>query len=143
MSRNGLVTDARYRALGARRICGPVTTLIVAACLLTPRPASAAPYFVYTGWLDFRFSHGQCLSRSAAAIRGAGLTEGFNARPQSNYAQSGDYNTVVRCIDEKKTVVFVVTGPEQNECVRLGEAIIEEFKKLGPNREDSPPVPGR
>jgi len=94
--------------------------------------AFAAPS-LYTGLHEFQFSQTKCMRRAAIAVKAAGLTTRFEVVGSSTFGEQGDYTGLIRCIEEKKVVIFSVAGPQGSQSVEIGNALDSEFRRLGPN----------
>lgn len=85
--------------------------LAVLAAILVPAAALAGPA-IASDWATLDIPHDQCLARGEAAIR----RMNFGAIEQTRYSrfgQDGDYTLSVRCVSEKRVVLFLAAGPSQ------------------------------
>jgi hypothetical protein len=95
---------------------------------------NAAAPALYTAWLEFRFSHAECMSRAYSAVRATGLITGFEVVGTSTFGERTDYTASIRCIEGKNLVFFVVTGPIREQCAEIGKSLEREFRMASPNR---------
>jgi hypothetical protein len=84
---------------------------------------------MFTGWIEFSGTHAECMNRAAAAVKAAGLTTNNEVVGQSTYGEKTDYTAVIRCIEGKNLVFFVVAGPASQSCVEIGQALVAEFRR--------------
>ena len=78
-------------------------------------PSQAGPA-IASDWDDLSYSQDECLARGEAAIRRLGFGDIERTR-YSRFGQNGEYTVAVRCISEKKAVLFLASGPLQQRAL--------------------------
>lgn len=92
---------------------------ILAASLLAGAvPASAGPS-MSTGLQATTLDLAECLKRSEAIMREAGLTRNLQVLQLTVYGEQGDYTASVRCVPGYQMVFFAVAGPRPDRASKF------------------------
>lgn len=96
------------------------------AALLSPS-ATAQPA-IASEWTDMKMSQKECFARGEKAIERLGFGNLERTR-FSRYGTKGEYTVAVRCIEERKLVLFLGGGPDRKQAQTLQIELFEQFEK--------------
>ena len=102
--------------------------LLAGAVAAAGNAAAEAPG-MDTAWIDLNMTQEQCMAKANTAMRNGGFGQGFEVVGTSTFGLQGQYRGLVRCLAAKNIVFFVVSGPSSNECARLSEEVIVQFRR--------------
>lgn len=93
------------------------------------KAAADSPGMSWT-WRDQKMSHKQCVDRADSALRNSGFDSDLEvvgtAPDNSIFGTNDDYRAAIRCITEKKIVMFLVTG-NGSDSGKLQRRLINNF----------------
>ncbi|MEI7805195.1 MAG: DUF4189 domain-containing protein [Hyphomicrobiales bacterium] len=88
--------------------------------------SKAAPAMT-TNWSSSTLEQKECIARAETVMKDAKLIKNYEVVNQSVFGEEGDYTAQVRCLTEKKIVIFVVVGPDLEEARKYMAAIYDKF----------------
>ena len=104
---------------------------VTAAATLLIAPAAKAQlgYALYMQWDDTDLRLETCKDHAEEALREARFTEDVTRTDNSVYARhSGGYTAGLRCVEPKKMIFFVISGPKGNIASRYLDDIVKGFR---------------
>ena len=102
---------------------------LLAGAIAMPGNAAAQAPGMDTAWIDLNMSQEQCMAKANQAMRNGGFGQSLEVVGTSTFGLRGDYRGLVRCLAAKNIVFFVVSGPSSNECARLSEEVVVQFRR--------------
>lgn len=90
-------------------------------------PASAQPA-IASEWTDMKVSQKECFARGEKAIERLGFGN-LERTKFSRYGTKGEYTVAVRCIEERKLVLFLGGGPDRKRAQTFQIELFEQFEK--------------
>jgi hypothetical protein len=91
------------------------------ACDAPPAPAMT------TNWRSSSLSLQACKDRAAQKMRNGGLTKNLEVMTQSVFGEEGEYTAQIRCVTDKKIVIFAVVGPKLNGARTHLHTLFDDF----------------
>jgi len=85
----------------------------LATHLATPAFALGDGPAIASDWADLDVAEGACFARGEAAIQRMGFGE-IERTKYSRFATRADYTISIRCIGEKKIVLFLASGRDRS-----------------------------
>ncbi len=106
-----------------------VMVALAALAVLVAAPVMAqVGYALYMQWDDTDLRLEPCKDHAAEALRGARFTEDLTRTENSVYARrDGGYTAGVRCVEPKKMVIYVISGPKGAIASRYLDEIVKGF----------------
>lgn len=105
----------------------PLTIVMMVAT--TSKASADSPGMSWT-WRDQTQSHRRCVDKADAALRDSGFDNNVEvvgtAPDNSIFGTNSDYRAAIRCITEKKLVMFLVTG-NGSDSSRLQKRLVNNF----------------
>lgn len=101
--------------------------LCFGATALSAPPAAAQPA-IASEWTDMTMSQQECFARGEKAIERLGFGN-LERTKFSRYGTKGEYTVAVRCIQERKLVLFLGGGPNRKQAQTLQIELFEQFEK--------------
>jgi hypothetical protein len=98
---------------------------VVATSLSTPAFAQPA---IASEWTDMRMSQQDCFKLGERAIQRLGFGN-LERTKFSRYGTLGEYTVAVRCIEERKMVLFLGGGPSRQKAQAYQIELFKEFEK--------------
>src|SRR4051812_3768424 len=99
--------------------------LTLLAAIAAALPAATAPAFalgdgpaIASDWTDLNVPQAECFARGEAAIQRMGFGE-IERTKYSRFATRSDYTIAVRCVEEKKIVLFLASGRDRKQAQSL------------------------
>jgi hypothetical protein len=112
-----------------RKLLSLLPITLVMMTVTTAKALADAPGMSWT-WRESRLSHSQCVAQADAAIRDSGFNnnvEAVGTAPDiSTFGTNDDYRTAIRCITNKKLVLFLVTG-DGSDSGKLQSRLVNNF----------------
>ena len=105
-----------------------LTALLAALFCLGAVPAAQAQPAIASEWTDMKMSQKECFARGEKAIARLGFGDLERTR-FSRYGTKGDYTVAVRCIEERKIVLFLGGGPSREKAQEYQIELFEQFEK--------------
>ena len=106
--------------------------VLLAAAVIAGWAAPAAAqvgYALYMQWDDTDLSLARCKDHAEDALRDARFVEDVTRTENSVYARrSGGYTAGVRCVEPKKMVIYVISGPKGAVASRYLDDIVKGFR---------------
>jgi hypothetical protein len=101
----------------------------IGLALLSVRPAGAEEgYSLYTQWDDTKLNVSACKDNAERALRAALFKDDIARTANSVYARrAGGYTAGIRCVESKKMVIFVISGPVGSTTSKYLDEIAHEF----------------
>jgi hypothetical protein len=91
------------------------------------RQAGAGPA-IASEWADLDMAEAECFRRGEGAIKQLGFGN-MERTKFSRYGQRQDYTVVVRCVEEKKIVLFLAAGPSREQAQKYQIELFRLFLK--------------
>jgi hypothetical protein len=99
----------------------------LAAVVASPVMAQIG-YALYMQWDDTELPLELCKEHAEGALRSARFTEDLTHTENSVYARhSGGYSAGVRCVEPKKMVIYVISGPKGDVASSYLDDIVKGF----------------
>jgi hypothetical protein len=112
-------------------VSGRLTPLLaalgMAASALQATPVLAQPA-IASEWTDMQMSQKECFARGEKAIARLGFGNLERTR-FSRYGTKGEYTVAVRCIEERKLILFLGGGPDRKQAQTYQIELFEQFEK--------------
>jgi len=109
------------------RFTGLFAAALLAGVAATPVMAQVG-YALYMQWDDTELPLELCKEHGEGALRGARFTEDLIHTENSVYARrAGGYSAGVRCVEPKKMVIYVISGPKGDVASRYLDDIVKGF----------------
>lgn len=112
-----------------RKIFSLIPLAVIMMLSTTARASADTPGMSWT-WRDSRLSHNQCVDKAENAIREAGFGNNVEvvgtAPDNSIFGTNDDYRAAIRCVTEKKIVLFLVTG-DGSDSGKLQRRLVNNF----------------
>jgi hypothetical protein len=112
-----------------RKIFSLIPLTIVMMFSTTSQASGDTPGMSWT-WRDSRLSHNQCVDKAENAIRESGFGNNVEivgtAPDNSIFGTNDDYRAAIRCVTEKKIVLFLVTG-DGSDSGKLQRRLVNNF----------------
>ncbi len=106
-----------------------LTALALGIASLPQLSASAAAGpAIASEWADLDMVQAECFRRGEGAIEKLGFGQLERTR-FSRYGQRQDYTVVVRCVEEKKIVLFLAAGPSREQAQKYQIELYRLFLK--------------
>jgi hypothetical protein len=91
----------------------------IAACLAgSPALALGDGPAIASDWDEMTVPQSECFARGEAAIQRLGFGE-IERTKYSRFGTRGDYTVAVRCIEEKRLVLFMASGRDRKQAQSL------------------------
>ena len=102
---------------------------VAALAAVVPAPVMAQlGYALYMQWDDTELPLDLCKQHAEGALRNARFTEDLTRTENSVYARrDGGYSAGVRCVEPKKMVIYVISGPKGDVASRYLDDIVNGF----------------
>ena len=109
------------------RIPVVLATAAIAAFAAVPAMAQVG-YALYMQWDDTELALARCKDHAEDALRTAKFTEDVTRTENSVYARrEGGYTAGVRCVEPKKMVIYVISGPKGAVASKYLDEIVKGF----------------
>jgi hypothetical protein len=112
-----------------RKIFSLIPLAVVMILSTTAKASADTPGMSWT-WRDSKLSHNQCVDRAENAIKDAGFGNNVEvvgtAPDNSIFGTNDDYRAAIRCVTEKKIVLFLVTG-DGSDSGKLQRRLVNSF----------------
>lgn len=112
------------------RLPGMLAAVAVVAVSFAAPPAKAQTgYALYMQWDDTDLQLERCKDRAEDALRNARFRDDLTRTENSVYARrDGGYTAGVRCVEPKKMVIYVISGPKGAVASRYLDEIVKGFQ---------------